>query len=113
MRRELRRVVLDSHALQQEHYGVQLLPGSVVRSQRHDEVVEAVPGAFSRHDDQLVLESVRASVLVGHVLARLGHKEIKRTWREKLIVYILTLLKVFQHYKLYIILLIHILLHVT
>lgn len=74
----------DSHALQQEHYGVQLLPGSVIRSQRHDEVVKAVPGAFSRHDDQLVLETIRASVLVGHVLARLGHEENKSAWSEKI-----------------------------
>lgn len=82
MRRTAGRTLLlyDSHALQQEHDGVQLLPGSVIRSQRHDEVVEAVTGAFSRHDDQLVLETVRAGVLVGHVMARLGHGENKGTW---------------------------------
>lgn len=71
-----------SHALQQQHYGVQLLPGSVIGPQRYDEVVEAVPCALGRHDDQFVLEAVRARVLIGHMVTGLVSKE--KTIRDQL-----------------------------
>lgn len=51
------------HALQQQHNGVELLPGSVIGPQRDDKVVQPVACALGRHDDQLVLEPVGAGVL--------------------------------------------------
>lgn len=65
---------VSSHALQQQHDGVELLPGSVVGPQRHDEVVQTVPRALRRHDDQFVFEAVRAGVLEKGVVTRLRGK---------------------------------------
>lgn len=62
---------LGSHALQQQHDGVELLPGSVVGPQRHDEVVQAVPRALRRNNDQFVPEAVRAGILERDVVTGL------------------------------------------
>lgn len=60
------------HALQQQHDGVELLPGSVVGPQRHNEVVQTIPCALRRHDDQFVFEAVGAGILEKGVVTSLG-----------------------------------------
>lgn len=64
-----------SHALQQQHDGVQLLSGSVVGPERHDEVVEAVSCTLRRHNDQLVFEAVGAGILERTVVASLEEEQ--------------------------------------
>lgn len=68
------------HALQQQNDGVQLLPGSVVGPQRHNEVVETIAGTLRRYNDQFVFEAVGASVLKRHVVTGLGGDREQRTW---------------------------------
>lgn len=58
--------------VQQQHDGVELLAGAVVGPQRHDEIVEPVPGRLRGNDDQLVLEPVGFGVLKAVVFAALG-----------------------------------------
>lgn len=65
---------MDSRVVQQQDNGVELLPGPVIRPQRHDEVVEAVAGGLGRHNDELVLEAVGLGVLEAVVPAALGKK---------------------------------------
>lgn len=57
--------------VQQQHNGVELLAGAVVRPQWHDEVVEPVPSRLRRNDDQFVLEPVGLGVLKAVVFAAL------------------------------------------
>lgn len=57
--------------VQQQHYGVELLPGPIVRTQRDDEIVEAVSRRLRGHYDQLVLEAVRFGVHEAAVCAAL------------------------------------------
>lgn len=67
-------LLADSRVVQQQDDGVQLLPGPVIRPERHDEVVEAVAGSLGRHDDELVLEAVGLGVLEAVVPAALGKR---------------------------------------
>lgn len=57
--------------VQKQHYGVELLPGSIVSTQRDNEVVEAVPRRLRRHDDQFVLKAVGLGILEAAVRAAL------------------------------------------
>lgn len=57
--------------VQEQHYGVELLPGSIVSTQRDNEVVEAVPRRLRRHDDQFVLKAVGLGILEAAVRAAL------------------------------------------
>lgn len=57
--------------VQEQNNGVELLPGSIVGTQRDDEVVEAVPRCLRRHDDQLVLKAVGLGILEAAVRAAL------------------------------------------
>lgn len=57
--------------VQEQHYGVELLPGPIVSAQGDDEVVEAVPRRLRRHDDQLVLKAVGLGILEAAVRAAL------------------------------------------
>lgn len=75
------RQYVSSHGLQQQHNGVELLPGSVVGPQRHNEVVQPVPCALRRHNDRLVFEAVGASILEKGVVASLEERR-KVPWRE-------------------------------
>lgn len=68
------RLYVPSHGLQQQHNGVELLPGPVVGPQRHDEVVQPVPCALRRHNDRLVFEAVGAGILEKGVVASLEEK---------------------------------------
>jgi len=67
---------VSSHALQQQHDGVELLPGSVVGSERHNEVVQAVSGTLRGHNDQFVIEAVGAGVLKHGVVTSLGEMTV-------------------------------------
>lgn len=49
--------------VQQQHYGVELLPGPIVSAQRDDEVVQTVSCRLCRHYNQLILEAVRLCIL--------------------------------------------------
>lgn len=82
-----------SRIIQQQHDGVQFFPRSVIGSQWHYEVVQAISSCFSRNDDQLVLEAIRLGVLktvVPTTLKQNGNKtlidwnhftnENNRTW---------------------------------
>lgn len=69
------RCTVSLHALQQQHDGVELLPGSVIGPQRHNEVVQTVPRALRRHDDQFVLEAVGPGILEKGVVTSLGEEQ--------------------------------------
>lgn len=57
--------------VEQQHYGVELLPGPVVSAQRYDEVVETVSRRLCRHYNQLILEAVRLGILKAVMCAAL------------------------------------------
>lgn len=57
--------------VQEQHYGVELLSGSIVSTQRDNEVVEAVSRRLRRHDDQFVLKAVGFGILEAAVRAAL------------------------------------------
>lgn len=63
--------MLRSHALQQEHNRVELLPRSVVGPQRHNEVVQTIPRTLRRDNNQLVFEAVGAGILERDVVTSL------------------------------------------
>lgn len=65
------RVVLNSRVIQQQDNRVELLPGSVISSERHNKVIEAVPRSLGRHDDELVFETVSLGILEAVVPATL------------------------------------------
>lgn len=52
----------NSRVIQQQHNGVELSPGSVISSERHDEVIETVPRGLGWHNDEFVLKSVRFGI---------------------------------------------------
>lgn len=62
---------LNSRVIQQQDNRVELLPGSVISSERHNKVIEAVPRGLGRHDDQLVFETVSLGILKAVVPATL------------------------------------------
>lgn len=66
---------MSLHALQQQHDGVELLPGSVVGPQRHNEVIQTIPCTLGGHNDQFVFEAIGASVLKKGVVTRLGENQ--------------------------------------
>lgn len=61
--------------VQQQHYGVELLPGPIISSQRDYEVVETISCSLRRHYNQLIFEAVRFGVLKAVVCAALGREE--------------------------------------
>lgn len=67
-----------SPVVQQQHDGVELLAGSVVGAQGHDEVVQPVARRLRRDDDQSVLEAVGLGVFVAVVLAALPRAGVNR-----------------------------------
>lgn len=73
--------LVDSRVVQQQDDGVELFPGPVISPQGHDEVVEAVAGGLSRHDDELVLEAVGLGVLEAVVSAALEEERRQRVRR--------------------------------
>lgn len=75
------RVEVNSRVVQQQDNGVEFPPGSVIGSEGHDEVIEAVPRRLGRHDDQLVLKAVSLRVLEAVVSAALqgAHTHTRQT----------------------------------
>lgn len=49
--------------VQQQHYGVELLPGPIVRTQRDDEVIETISCRLRGHYNQLILEAICLGIL--------------------------------------------------
>lgn len=66
--------VCNLRIIQQQDNGVEFFPGSVISSERHYEVIKAVPCGLSRHNDELVFKTISLSVLIAVVPATL-HKE--------------------------------------
>ena len=64
--------------VQQQHYGVELLPGPIVGAQRDDEVVETVSRRLCRHYNQLILEAVCFGILKAAVCAALTDRQSER-----------------------------------
>lgn len=53
----------NSRVIQQQHNWVEFFPGSVIGSERHNEVIEAVPCRLNGNDDELVFKTVSLRVL--------------------------------------------------
>lgn len=68
-------VQVNSRVIQQQDNGVEFFPGSVISSERHNEVIEAVPGRLGGHDDELVFETVSLRILETVVPAALRRKQ--------------------------------------
>lgn len=68
-------VQVNSRVIQQQDNGVEFFPGSVISSERHNEVIEAVPGGLGGHDDELVFETVSLRILETVVPAALRRKQ--------------------------------------
>lgn len=56
-------VKVNSRVIQQQDNGVKFFPGSVISSERHNEVIETVPCGLGRHNDELVFKTISLSVL--------------------------------------------------
>ena len=54
---------VNSRVIQQQHNGVEFFPGSVIGSERHNEVIETIPCRLSGHDDELVFKTISLSIL--------------------------------------------------
>ena len=72
-------VEMNSRVVQQQDDGVELFPGPVISSERHYEVVEAVPCSLSRHYDEFVFKTIRLSILEAVVPAALHKRREKQT----------------------------------
>lgn len=74
-RKERNNVILlcvkNSRVIQQQDNGVELFSGSVISSERHDEVIETVPCRLSWHDDDLVFKAISLCILKAVVHAAL------------------------------------------
>ncbi len=68
-------VKVNSRVIQQQDNGVEFFPGSVISSERHNEVIETVPGGLGRHDDELVFKTVSLSILKTVVPAALRREQ--------------------------------------
>lgn len=64
--------------VQQQHYRIELLSGSIVSAQGDDEVIEAVSCCLRRHDNQLILKAVGLGILEAAVRAALSVKMFGR-----------------------------------
>lgn len=77
-------VQVNSRVIQQQDDGVEFFPGSVISSERHDEVIEAVPRGLGRHNDELVFKTVSLRVLETVVPAALhsggGEETDRKFW---------------------------------
>lgn len=72
-------VGVNSRVIQEQDNGVELFPGSVISSERHNEVIETVPCSLSRHDDEPVFKTVSLRVLKTVVPATLSEKKKNQT----------------------------------
>lgn len=69
---------VNSRVVQQQDNWVEFFPRSVISSEGHYKIIEAVPCSLSRHNDELVLESVSLSILKTVVPATLHRKQQNR-----------------------------------
>jgi len=76
--RNMRWEKAHSRVIQQQHNGIQLLPGSVIGTQRHYEVVQAVSCCLSRNDNQLVLETIRLGIFKTIVPTTLNQTQLNK-----------------------------------
>lgn len=49
---------MNSQVIQQQHNRVEFFPGSVISSERHKEVIEAISCSLSGHNDELVFKTI-------------------------------------------------------
>lgn len=70
---------MNSRVVQQQDDRVQFFPGSVISSEGHYEVIEAVPCSLGRHDDELVLKTISLRILKTVVPATLRREQRKQT----------------------------------
>lgn len=66
---------MDSRVIQQQDNGVEFFPGSVISSERHNEVIETVASGLSRHNDELVFKTVSLGILKTVVPAALRREQ--------------------------------------
>lgn len=72
-------IKVNSRVIQEQDNGVEFFPGSVISSERHNEVIEAIPCRLSGHNDEFVFKTVSLGILKTVVPATLRGGEKKQT----------------------------------
>ncbi len=73
-------VEVNLRVIQQQDNRVEFFPGSVISSERHNEVIKPISCSLGRHNDELVFKTVRLSILKTVVPAALRREQNKQVF---------------------------------